>query len=59
MDLFLEMVRTQGLTGGLLCFFIFLHEGALKRIEKKIEILFFCKDCKFKKVVDENDNTKQ
>lgn len=47
---FIEIVKTQGIVGGLLIFFIWQNQTILKRLENAIKIMILCKDCKYKEL---------
>lgn len=52
-----KIIESQGLVGGLLIFFIWQNQGVLKRLEDAIKILVLCKDCKYRTVLMEGDET--
>lgn len=55
---FVEVLKTQGLVGALLIYFIFQNQGVLKRLENAIKILVICADCPYKKKITEVEKTK-
>ncbi|HBC75093.1 MAG TPA: hypothetical protein DC017_09685 [Candidatus Wallbacteria bacterium] len=52
-SVFYEILKTQGLVGALLVYFIFQNQGVLKRLENAIKIFILCADCPYKKKLTE------
>lgn len=57
-NIFLEVLKSQGLVGALLVYFIFLNQGVLKRLENAIKVLVLCADCPYKKKIMEVEKNK-
>ena len=46
-----EVVKSQGLVGGLLIYFIIQNQGILKTLENQMKLLLVCKDCPYRNAI--------